>query len=85
MFDPLMSLYHGGSSPGQGHCRDETTAIASVDVDWRETDTPQVFRADLPGYSFSSVYSIHKYISNMSGMLEAKVKMATCKTLAPNA
>ncbi|KAF3447345.1 hypothetical protein FNV43_RR12531 [Rhamnella rubrinervis] len=49
MFDPFMSLYHGGSSPGQGHHRDETTAIASVNIDWRETDTPHVFRADLPG------------------------------------
>ncbi|KAF3447341.1 hypothetical protein FNV43_RR12527 [Rhamnella rubrinervis] len=49
MFDPFMSLYHGGSSPGQGHRREETTAIASVNVDWRESDTAHVFRADLPG------------------------------------
>ncbi|EEF35284.1 16.9 kDa class I heat shock protein 3 [Ricinus communis] len=32
-----------------GRDRDETSALAHVNVDWRETDNAHIFRADLPG------------------------------------
>ncbi|KAK7315401.1 hypothetical protein VNO77_33947 [Canavalia gladiata] len=46
----LLSLICGTLTPICGGCSDDiTSSLAHAHVDWRETETAHVFRADLPG------------------------------------
>lgn len=39
----------GSSYVGISDNRDDTTALANAQVDWRETENSHIFRADIPG------------------------------------
>ena len=47
VWDPLS--YGAGCDVARRGGADDASALAHAHVDWRETDTAHIFRADLPG------------------------------------
>ena len=64
LWDPSANNNWDVGPYGQGHGGgDEASALAHAHVDWRETDTAHVFRADLPGWlAFHTHTHTHIYI-----------------------